>query len=190
MIVATIANSFIVYRVIFNWNPPSACRVDFASLEQLTFLNLEMDNAILLVKANSRYDPETICIELNGFWAETVDLHVVGDVGERRSQVKITVGLLALFIANAETVTAVPEEITPPRIDLKQTIYCRVIATNLNTHFGRSEPAILLLAQHFSTLVLDVLITSHAHRGGRANPHVSILYQLRPIKYIVDDQLI
>lgn len=62
MIVATIANPLVVNRVIFNRNPPSACRVDFASLEQLTFLNLEMDNAILLVKANSRYDPETICI--------------------------------------------------------------------------------------------------------------------------------
>ena len=43
--------------------------------------------------------------------------HVVGDVRQGRSQVEETIGLLALLVANAEAVAAVPEEISKRKIN-------------------------------------------------------------------------
>lgn len=55
--VASITNSFIIDGEVLNRNPSSVCSVDFASLEKLAFLNLQVNDAVLLVESNSRHNP-------------------------------------------------------------------------------------------------------------------------------------
>lgn len=57
VVVATVTNSFVVDCVVFNWHPLCACRVDSPALKQLTFLNLQVNDAVLLEEANSCHDP-------------------------------------------------------------------------------------------------------------------------------------
>ena len=43
-----------------------------------------------------------------------MDSHIVGDIGERWSEVEVAVGAFSLLVADAHAITAVPEEVAPP----------------------------------------------------------------------------
>jgi hypothetical protein len=58
VVVASVADSFVNNREVLDRNPSNGCRVDLASLEELTFLDLKMNDSVLLEEANSRDDPE------------------------------------------------------------------------------------------------------------------------------------
>ena len=85
------------------------------------------------------------------------NLHVVRDIGESRSEVEKSVGLLSLFVADAEAITAMPEEITPPRVNLWVDSMLKQIdeiggkpnwqnANYLQTHFCGSQRTVLFLS--------------------------------------------
>lgn len=58
VVVAPVSDSFVESRVVFYWHPSHACQVDFATLEQLAFLNLQMNDSVLLIEAKTRNHPK------------------------------------------------------------------------------------------------------------------------------------
>lgn len=59
VIVNAILDAFVEYRENFNRDPTGVRLVDFPKLQQLTLLDLEMDDTIMFHKAKSGYNPET-----------------------------------------------------------------------------------------------------------------------------------
>lgn len=121
MVVAPVSDSFVESRVVFHRHPSHACQVDFSTLEQLAFLNLQMNNSVLLIEAETGNHPEMeIWKSMNS--DDQLDSHVVSDVRQSWTKIEESIGFLSLLVTNAEAVTAVPEQITPPRVNLKRQI--------------------------------------------------------------------
>jgi hypothetical protein len=57
VVVTTIANSFVENCVVFSRYPACAAGVNSTTFEELTFLNLQVDNAVLLEEAEAGNDP-------------------------------------------------------------------------------------------------------------------------------------
>jgi hypothetical protein len=57
VVVATVANVLVEDRVVVDGHPASAGRVDLATLEELTFLDLQVDDSVLFVEAETGDDP-------------------------------------------------------------------------------------------------------------------------------------
>lgn len=84
--IATITNAFVHNRIILNGHPAHTRRIDFASLEELAFLDLKMNDAIVLEEANAGDNPEKVeqidKLKLNPsqLREQKKSLHVFGDV--------------------------------------------------------------------------------------------------------------
>ena len=64
MEIATIADAFVVNRIILNGHPVHTRCIDFTSLEKLAFLDLKMNDAIMLEEANASDNPEKVKTKL------------------------------------------------------------------------------------------------------------------------------
>lgn len=62
VVVPPVTNPFVEDRVVLDGYPPGVGRIYLPTLQQLAFLNLKMNHAVLLVKANSGDNPAGVFV--------------------------------------------------------------------------------------------------------------------------------